>query len=82
MPDDYDLGPLIKKFDEFFDSQYREEVEKLAANYPTKRSMEVDYRRLEKFDYELADELLKKPDDVLKAAEEAISEMSLPKMPG
>ena len=83
MPDTHDLGPLIGKFEEFFDSQYREEIEKLAANYPTKRSLEVDYAKLEKFgDIEMADKLREEPDLVLEASEEAIAQMHLPKMPG
>lgn len=82
MAEIYDLGPIIKKFEEFFDSQYKPEIEKLAANYPTKRSLEVDYAKLSKYDVELADELMKEPDHVIEAAEGALEQMPLPKMPG
>jgi len=76
----YDLEPLIKKFDEFFDSKYKKEIEKLVANYPARKSLEVDYGELEKYDVELADELMDKPDEVIEAAEKALRSMPLPKM--
>ena len=76
----YDLEPLIKKFEEFFDSRYRKDVERLAANYPVQKSLEVDYRELEKYDVELADELIEKPDEVIRAAEQALERMPLPRM--
>jgi len=73
-----DLAPLIALFHEFFTSVYKERVNNVLLNYPTKRSIDVDYLDLEKFDPELADKLVKDPDVVIKAAEESIEEMNLP----
>ncbi|MDO8339810.1 MAG: minichromosome maintenance protein MCM [Candidatus Burarchaeum sp.] len=81
MPE-YNLDDLIKKFEEFFDLKCRKDVEKLAANYPAQKSLEIDYAELEKFDVELADELIEKPDAVIEAAENALAQMPLPRMPG
>ncbi|HID73352.1 TPA: minichromosome maintenance protein MCM, partial [Candidatus Micrarchaeota archaeon] len=72
-----DLSPLVSLFHDFFTSVYKEKVNSVLLNYPTKRSIEVDYLDLEKFDPELADKLVKDPDVVISAAEEAISEMNL-----
>ncbi|MCX6778526.1 MAG: minichromosome maintenance protein MCM [Candidatus Micrarchaeota archaeon] len=66
---------VVKKFDEFFEAKYRDRIEKLALEYPEKRSLDVDFRDLEKYDYELADELVRKPDAVAPAAREAVSGM-------
>jgi len=50
---------FVKKFEEFFEAKYRDRIEKLALEYPEKRSLEVDFRDLERYDYELADELVR-----------------------
>ncbi|VVC04353.1 Minichromosome maintenance protein MCM [Candidatus Burarchaeum australiense] len=81
MPE-YNLDDLIKKFEEFFDLKYRKEIERLAANYPAQKSLEVDYAELERFDVELADELIEEPDQVIEASERALEAMPLPKIPG
>ncbi|MFH1285618.1 MAG: minichromosome maintenance protein MCM [Candidatus Micrarchaeota archaeon] len=77
-----DLTPLINEFEEFFELKYKLEIEKLAAAYPTKRSLEVNYRELEKYSIELADELRNQPDKIIEAAEKTVAGMSVLKMPG
>ncbi|MFH1393549.1 MAG: minichromosome maintenance protein MCM [Candidatus Micrarchaeota archaeon] len=72
-----DLSPLISLFHDFFTLVYKEKVNRVLLNYPTIRSIEVDYLDLEKFDPELADKLVKDPDVVLDAAKESILEMNL-----
>ncbi|MCD6434495.1 MAG: minichromosome maintenance protein MCM, partial [Candidatus Diapherotrites archaeon] len=71
-------NPYVEKFREFFGSVYKKEIERLAESYPQKRSLEVDFKKLENYDFELADELLDKPDYMLEAAELAIAKMDIP----
>ncbi|MDD5339935.1 MAG: minichromosome maintenance protein MCM [Candidatus ainarchaeum sp.] len=69
-----DLSQIIERFHEFFDSNYKQKINDLLGNYPTRRSLTVDYATLESFDPELADKLIHTPDQVIAAAEEAIAQ--------
>lgn len=71
-------NPFISKAQHFFESVYKKEIERLAEHYPQKRSLVVDFRELEKFDVELADELLDHPGYLLEACHEAIQNIDLP----
>jgi len=73
-------NPFIKRFEEFFKTNFKKEVEKLAAEYPEKKSLIIDFKELEKFDYELADELLENPDYLIEAAEFALQEIEIPNL--
>ena len=73
-------SPLQDKFLEFFRHSCIKNIERLAQNYPDKRSLIVDFKELEHFDYELADELLSNPDECLEAANEAISDIDIPSL--
>ncbi|MFH1751218.1 MAG: LAGLIDADG family homing endonuclease [Candidatus Micrarchaeota archaeon] len=68
----------ISAFEEFFREAMRPELEEIAANYPEVRSISIDYRKLEQFNPELADELLLHPDDIIKAAKAAIENLGIP----
>ena len=70
-------SPYIVQFEEFFNSKYRSELEKLSSLYPDKCSIEVDYGVLEKYDIDLADELVQNPYTIIKAAQDAISQLGL-----
>ena len=72
-----DLGPLVAAFHEFFTTTYRQKIDDLLLVYPKRRSPEVDYRQLERFDPELADRLIQVPDAVLEAAEQSLKNMNL-----
>ncbi len=72
-----DISPMVNIFHDFFTSIYHEDLNKLLSNYPSKKSLEVDYLDLERFDPELADKLIKDPDNVLEAAQEALKNMNL-----
>jgi len=72
----------LAKFEEFFVVKCKDRLEKLAEFYPEKRSFEIDYRELEEFDIDLADELINKPYDLINAAEEAIEKMHLVNLNG
>lgn len=74
---DVDLTPLIDSFSEFFSMVYREKINELLLYYPDKKSLEIDYQDLEKFDMDLADKLVKDPDITLDAAKQSIEAMNL-----
>ncbi|NYZ79736.1 hypothetical protein H0N95_00625, partial [Candidatus Micrarchaeota archaeon] len=67
----------VQKFEEFFTAKYKKELEKLAEFYPIKRSLNVDYKTLEEYDIELADELIQKPAEIIESAVEAVKNMSV-----
>ncbi len=74
--DDVNLEPQINKFQELFATTFKEEVAELLKTYPEKRSLELDYKKLERVEPGLADMLFKQPDLVIAAAEEAIRQMN------
>lgn len=74
----YSSNPFTARFDDFFSGKYKKNVERVALNYPESRSIEIDFKEIEKYDYKLADELLVNPDIVIKAAEHAASARDLP----
>ncbi len=71
-------SPYVSKFLEFFDANYKKELERLVENYPDKRSFNVDFTILEQFDIELADAVLDSPDLLLEAAREAVEQIEVP----
>ncbi len=66
----------IERFQEFIDVHYREDL--LTAAGEGKRYLIVDFVTLSSFDPVLAEELLKNPEEVIKAAELALEEFELP----
>jgi len=68
---------LIKKFEEFIETNYLGELMKIAAKGD--RSLIIDFLELTKFDPKIADMLLDEPDEVIKAAELALTNFDLPK---
>ncbi|MCD6478789.1 MAG: minichromosome maintenance protein MCM [Candidatus Diapherotrites archaeon] len=70
-------SPYIEKFRKFFETHYKKEIEELIENYPEIRSLHVDFAKLEKFDYTLADELLENPDMLIEAAQQALKHFAI-----
>ena len=62
------------KFDDFFEKFYREDIDNIIISFPEKRSLKVDISNLEKFDPNLAYELIEKPDLIINAAEESLKQ--------
>ena len=60
------------KFEEFFTTTYKNELFEFLSKFPDNRSLTVDYNSLEKFDSELAELLIGKPEEVIEAAKIAI----------
>ncbi|VVB98866.1 Minichromosome maintenance protein MCM [uncultured archaeon] len=71
-------SPFTEKFEAFFRERCMKAIERLANNYPQKKSLFVDFVELEHFDFELADELLENPDECIAAAEKALSSVDVP----
>ena len=66
----------VEKFEEFFSQYYEKDLLSLAAK--GKKSIIIDFSLLDKFDPELADDLLNNPEEALKSAREALSNIDLP----
>ncbi|HDJ38491.1 MAG TPA: hypothetical protein ENF24_04830, partial [Methanosarcinales archaeon] len=66
------------QWETFFDRYYLGDILALANEYPEKRSLYVDFVNIEKFDPDLAEELLEYPDRVLGVAEAALQGFDLP----
>lgn len=61
----------VAKFEDFFSTEYKDAVIEALEKYPDERSVIVDYLQLEMFDPDLADLLIEKPEEVIKAAQKA-----------
>jgi len=66
------------QWDKFFNRYYIGDILALANEYPESRSLYVDFVNIEKFDPDLAEELLEHPDRILSTAEEALRSFDLP----
>ena len=66
------------QWEKFFNRYYLGDIIALANEYPEKRSLYVDFVNIEKFDSDLAEELLMHPDRVLGVAEDALQSLDLP----
>ncbi|MFH1586295.1 MAG: LAGLIDADG family homing endonuclease [Candidatus Diapherotrites archaeon] len=71
-------NPFIPKIEAFLKEKCIKDIQRLVENYPQKRSLPIDFKDIELFDFELADELLINPDYVLEAAKEAIKNIDVP----
>ncbi|MGB9719733.1 MAG: minichromosome maintenance protein MCM [Candidatus Anstonellales archaeon] len=76
MAEEMDLTNIKNAFEELYSiKKYKEQINHLLSVYPRKRSLEMDYRDIEKYDPALADLLINEPDSIIRAAEEKIAEM-------
>jgi replicative DNA helicase Mcm len=66
----------VEEFEEFFRQFYEKDLLAIAAT--GKKSINVDFILLDKFNPTLADKLLNDPENILKAAKEAITSIDLP----
>ncbi len=73
--EDYEIQAA---FEEFFNAKMHDELASIAADYPERRSVEVNFKNLERFNTQLADDLLEHPDVCLSFAAKAIEGMNLP----
>jgi len=71
-------NPFVEKFESFFKERLMKDIEMLVNDYPSKKSLFVNYRDIEHYDVDLADEILESPDVCLAAAHEAIKNVEVP----
>lgn len=64
--------PIRQAFDDFLERYYREQINDLIIAFPGRRSLMVDVRDLEKFNPELASDLIDKPELIIEAADESL----------
>ena len=76
MATEVDISLYVEKFEEFYSAAVQEKISRLLAEYPVQKSLVIDYEELEKFDREIADLLVKQPDTLLRAAEQALAATS------
>ncbi|MDP6626438.1 MAG: LAGLIDADG family homing endonuclease [Methanopyri archaeon] len=70
-----DSEQVIQKFENFFNTFYNDELLRIVREGES--SIKVDFRELDSFDIDLADDLLNRPRDILACAEEAITRLDL-----
>ena len=63
---------LIEKISEFLNEFYKDEL--LTSVSEEKKSIRIDFSLVDKFDVELADNLLENPEEFIEAAEEAVKQ--------
>lgn len=61
---------------EFYNTYYTEDINHMYVSYPQKRAAFISIKNLEKFDSELANELLSNPDVVLPSANSALARLN------
>lgn len=66
------LESIKAKFDDFFERYYSEQIRSLIVSFPDKRSLQVNFSDIIKFDPEIAESLVEQPDPVLEAATESL----------
>jgi len=64
---------LVERFSEFFNEFYIDDL--VTALTENKKSIEVDFSLLDKFDVEVADYLFENPEEVVRAAEDAVKQI-------
>src|SRR5438105_728994 len=74
--DDILSEELKSKFVDFFNAYYIEDINNMFISYPKRRSVLVDIKDLEKFDSDLASELMNRPDTILPHANSALASMN------
>ncbi|MBD3259860.1 hypothetical protein GF371_04500, partial [Candidatus Woesearchaeota archaeon] len=72
-----DASTQIELFQDFIESNAK--VALLEAARKDNQSLNIDFSKLAKFNIELAELLLSKPDDVIKAAELAVGKFDIDK---
>ncbi|MCK4883671.1 MAG: minichromosome maintenance protein MCM, partial [Candidatus Diapherotrites archaeon] len=70
-------NPLVGKLEIFLRDEYFSQIQKLSEKYPEEKSLEIDYKKLDKFNIDLADELLENPTTILDAIQKAIKDIDV-----
>lgn len=67
-----DDSHLSKLWEEFIEGYARQALRELETAYPTKKSLEIDFGEVQRFDHELAELLIDKPDVAIAALEKLV----------
>jgi len=70
-------GWMKRKIEKFLNSK-KDEIDKIVAEYPEKKSLIVDYQELAEYDTEIAEDLRNKPDEVITIFNDVFSEIRGP----
>lgn len=70
-------SPYVSQLEEFLEKRYRHELDKLAGVFPQDKSLNIDYRKLDEYDADLADELIERPDAIIDAAKKAVASLGV-----
>lgn len=70
-------SPYVSQLEEFLEKRYRRELDKLAGVFPQDKSLNIDYRKLDEYDADLADELIERPDAIIDAAKKAVASLGI-----
>ena len=71
----YETQKQIELFKEFIEDNYKDELHRVVNE--GKQSLVIDFSELAKFDFELAEQLLDQPEELLKACEIAIDQIEI-----
>lgn len=71
------MEEVVVAFEEYLSRNMRPALEELSRNYPLKKSLVIDWKELDKYNYQLADQLLEKPDVYLGTAKEAVAQLNV-----
>ncbi len=67
---------LEDKLIEFYNNYYSDKLSELYVSYPKFRSLDLDIKNLERFDAELANELIDNPDKIMPIADAALAKLN------
>ncbi|MEM4367019.1 MAG: minichromosome maintenance protein MCM [Candidatus Anstonellales archaeon] len=70
------MEELEQKLEEFLRTHYQQDIDTAVSSYPNEKSIYVDYKKLERFEPELADLLIKNPDKVIEAGEAVLQRLT------
>ena len=68
---------IVDRFSGFLKENYYKDL--ATATTEGKKALEVDFSLIDRFDPELADEILKIPDDAIKFFDDSVEQIDLPK---
>ena len=71
-----DVKEQVEKFREFIETNYLPKIHELSTMGG--HSLIMDFNKIALFDHEIAEEILESPDELLKSAEIAISDLDIP----
>jgi replicative DNA helicase Mcm len=74
--DEIASNELADRFLSFLNAYYPEQINDMYLKYPKERSLSVDIKDLERFDAEMADQLINNPDSMLSDANAALLKLN------